>query len=417
MDRERHGERDGNDGRGSARVGTDALIVGAGPAGSATAIELAGRGHRVTLVDRAVFPRPKPCSEYLNPRAVERLAALGVLPRLFAAGAQPLRGSQVFGPRGSQLSGDFAATAPGEGLALPRTVLDAVLVDAARQAGVTVLERTLVRAVSTSAGVIDGAVLEDARGVSRRVAARIVIGADGLRSTIARRIGSQRYGRPRRLAFVAHLPAPVWLAHHAQMHLGTAGYVGINRVGPSLANVALVVPQHLASAARGDATAFFFEQLSRYPRLGGAFQAESLTAPVMVTGPFAARATRTSADGALLVGDAAEFFDPFTGEGIARALHDAVLAAEAVDAALVAAPGVVRAARLTDYARARRAAHSGKWAVERLVGFGMMLPAVFDRAVERLERRGLGHTFVGVTADLLPARAVLNPWFLSRMVL
>jgi hypothetical protein len=55
--------------------------------------------------------------------------------------------------------------------------------------------------------------------------------------------------------------------------------------------------------------------------------------------------------------------------------------------------------------------------IERLVGYGMLAPALFDRAVGRLERRGLGHTFVGVTGDYIPARAVLNPWFLSRMVL
>ena len=65
----------------------------------------------------------------------------------------------------------------------------------------------------------------------------------------------------------------------------------------------------------------------------------------------------------------------------------------------------------------RRAAYAGKWAVERLVGYGQLLPAIFDRAVRRLERRGMAHTFIGVTADLLPARAVLNPWFLTRMVL
>ena len=396
----------------------DALIVGAGPAGAATAIELAARGHRVLLVDRAAFPRPKPCSEYLNPRAVERLAALGVLPALIAAGAQPLRGSQVFSHRGGALVGDFAASAPvGDGLALPRTLLDATLVDAARRAGVTVLERTLVRGLLERDGAIAGAMLEAQSGQARGVEARIVIGADGLRSTVARRIGSQRYGRPARLAFVAHLPAPAWLAHHAQMHLGRSGYVGINRVGPSLANVALVVPQAAAAAARGDATRFFFAQLAGYPRLREAFRPADLAAPVMVTGPFAARATRVIADGALLVGDAAEFFDPFTGEGISRALYDAGLAAEAVDQALTESMTIVRSHSLKPYARARRSAHAGKWAIERLVGFGMLVPTLFDRAVRRLERRGMAHTFIGVTADLLPARAVLNPWFLTRMVL
>jgi menaquinone-9 beta-reductase len=399
----------------------EVLVVGAGPAGSATAIELAGRGHRVTLVDRAVFPRPKPCSEYLNPRAVERLSALGVVPALRAAGAQPLRGSQVFSHQGGQLSGDFAAArtaAPsGEGMALPRAALDAILVAAARRAGVTVMERVTVRGLRETEGSISGVALEEQAGTMRVVEARVVVGADGLRSTIARRIGTQRYGRPARLAFVAHLPAPAWLEYHAQMHLGAEGYVGINRVGSALANVALVVPLGRATLARGDAAQFFFAQLERYPRLRGAFHRSDLATPLMVTGPFAARATRVIADGALLVGDAAEFFDPFTGEGIYRALHDATLAAAVMDAALQQSAGPVRKSVLRPYAAQRRAAYAGKWAVERLVGYGMLVPAIFDRAVRRLERRGMAHTFIGVTADLLPARAVLNPWFLSRMVL
>jgi hypothetical protein len=55
--------------------------------------------------------------------------------------------------------------------------------------------------------------------------------------------------------------------------------------------------------------------------------------------------------------------------------------------------------------------------VERLIGYGMLAPALFDRAVERLERRGLAHTMIGVTGDFVPARAVLNPAFLARMVM
>jgi flavin-dependent dehydrogenase len=400
---------------------SDVLIVGAGPAGSATAIELAAMGHRVTLVDRAVFPRPKPCSEYLNPRAVERLHALGVVPALRVAGAQPLRGSQVFSHQGGQLNGDFAAAcavAPaGEGMAIARAALDAILVDAARRAGVTVLERVTVRGLRETDGGISGAAVEEQSGTVRALDARVVVGADGLRSTVARRIGTQRHGRPARLAFVAHLPAPAWLEHHAQMHLGAEGYVGLNRVGPALANVALVVPLRRASAARGNAAHFFFAELERYPRLRAAFQPKDLSLPLMVTGPFAVRATRVITDGALLAGDAAEFFDPFTGEGIYRALHDARLAAAVIDAGLRQSSGPLRAAALRPYAAQRRAAYAGKWAVERLVGYGMLLPAIFDRAVRRLERRGMAHTFIGVTADLLPARAVLNPWFLSRMVL
>jgi flavin-dependent dehydrogenase len=116
------------------------------------------------------------------------------------------------------------------------------------------------------------------------------------------------------------------------------------------------------------------------------------------------------------VGDAADFFDPFTGEGIYSALRGAELLAEAASAALDG-PGPVTDAALASYRGARRRTFRGKWAVERLIGYGMHFPVLFDRAVERLARRGLSHTLVGVTADFVPARAVLNPLFLARMLL
>jgi flavin-dependent dehydrogenase len=115
------------------------------------------------------------------------------------------------------------------------------------------------------------------------------------------------------------------------------------------------------------------------------------------------------------VGDAADFFDPFTGEGICAALRGAELVEQTARAAL-ARPGPVSRAALRPYASARRRAFFGKWLVERAIGYAMLAPGLFDRAVERLERRGLAHTLIGVTGDFVPPRAVLNPVFLSQVV-
>jgi flavin-dependent dehydrogenase len=398
----------------------DVLVVGAGPAGSATAFHLARLGLRVVVVDRARFPRDKPCSEYLSPEGVRLLHRIGVLPDLERAGAQPLHGTTVFGPRGSTVTGRFAGAAVrpfrDAGLSVARRVLDQRLLEAARGAGARVEESTTVEALLYAGGAIAGAVVRDRSGVARSIHARVTVGADGLRSVVARRMGRRRHGSPARLAFVAHVSDVPGLANLAEMHVGDAGYAGLNRIATGVANVALVVPRERVRAARGDVTRFFFSTLEEFPGVRGRVRPEGLVRRVLVSGPFAAWSGRVVANGALLVGDAADFFDPFTGEGIYAALRGAELAADSLATAL-ADHGPITAHRLAPYRAARRAAFLGKWIVERLVGYGMFVPGLFDRAVARLERRGLGHTFVGVTGDFVPARAVLNPWFLSRMVL
>jgi menaquinone-9 beta-reductase len=397
----------------------DVLIAGAGPSGSATAALLARAGVRVTLVDRATFPRDKACSEYMSPEAIRVLDRLGVVDALERAGAQPLVGTAVTAARGSRLHGEFARAAVrpfrATGLSVPRRVLDAELVEVARRAGVEVVERTALEELLYDGGAVAGAMLRTPDGSSRAVRARLTVGADGLRSIVARRLGGRRHGRPRRVAFVAHLDGVDGMEASAEMHVGTRGYVGLNPLGGGRANVTLVVPAERARGARGRAEAFYLEGLREFPEVAWRVERARIARPVMATGPFAAWSGRVTADGAALVGDAADFFDPFTGEGIYCALRGAELLASAVPAALERR-GPVTARDLGAYRRGRRRAFAGKWAVERLVGYAMEFPRLFDRAVGRLHRRGMAHTFIGVTGDFVPARAVLNPLFLARMV-
>ncbi len=398
------------------------LVIGAGPAGAATAARAAAAGLRVTLVDRARFPRDKPCAEYLSPETVRQLDLLDALPPAVRSAGHVLAGTTVHGPGGAQLTGLFAQVGSARhgprpaGLALPRMILDAAILDVARGRGAEVREGLALEQLLYHRGTVAGGVFRTREGRLETISARLTVGADGIRSRVARQIGGYRTGSPSRLAFVGHLDGVPDLTDRAEMHVGAEGYVGINPLGGARANVSAVVPTALSASASGRPEEYFRQMVTSFPALRHRLARTEVVRAVMVTGPFGGRARRLVAGGALLVGDAAEFFDPFTGEGICTALRSATLA---VDTALeaLASPGLVARPRLAAYARAHRRAFAGKRVVERLIGYAMFTPRLFDRAVERIERRGWSHTLIGVTGDMLPPGLVLNPRFLTGLVL
>jgi flavin-dependent dehydrogenase len=402
----------------------DVLVIGGGPAGASAAFHLARLGLAVRVLDRARFPRPKTCAEYLSPEASRLLAAMGVLDAVEGTGAAQLAGMRVRAPNGRTIHGEFAARHGfrgfrDRGLALRRERLDAVLLGAARRAGAVVEEG--VRATDVlrdETGRIAGVRCLDAEGRTTERRARLVVGADGLRSIVARRLGLARTSRwPRRLALVAHHAGVAGVGAYGEMHVGRDGYLGIADVGHGETNVALVVPTSRAGAIAGDPAAFVDRWIAAQPHLAERFAGASRTDEVRTTGPFASHARRACAPGAALVGDAADFFDPFTGEGIYAALRGGEMLAPFAAESL-AAPDVRRSARaLAAYDAARRREFGGKWRVERLIGAAVAWPPLIDRAATVLERRrDMADLLVGVAGDFVPAALVLRPRYLLALL-
>jgi flavin-dependent dehydrogenase len=361
----------------------------------------------------------------MSPQASRILDALGVLDRIERSGAAHLAGMRVRAPNGVTFHGRFADVTGyrgyrDRGLALRRTVLDGLLLDRARELGAEVREGVrVVSLVRDGSGRVTGVETLDARGARRTLGASIVIGADGLRSIVARRLdlAATRLA-PRRLAFVSHYADVDGIGDSGEMHVEHDGYVGLADVGGGLTNVAVVVPRESAHAASGDPVAFAEAWIRRRAHVAPRFARARRMSAMLATGPFASAVRRAWAPGAALVGDAADFFDPFTGEGIYAALRGAEVLAPRVIEALAARTNRDGDAALRAYDRDRVHEFRGKWAVERLIGAAVSFPALMNVAARSLELRPeMAHTMVGVTGDFVPAREVLRPAYLARLVM
>ena len=291
----------------------DALVVGAGPAGSLAALELSRAGRSVLVVERSRFPRDKACGGCLNASALAALRAAGLGALAVEAGARPLA-------RVCLHAGGRVAQLPLRGsLALSRASLDAALLEAARDAGAEVLFET------RAAGDPTGAPRDDVRAlrVSRdgegevRVAARVVLVAAGLGATlldgpVARPARGSRLGAGAVLEGAgAALPA-------GELHMacGARGYVGlvVAERGRLVVAAALDAATVAEAGGLGSAAAAIVARAG-LPAVAGLAEARWLGTP-----PLTRRAATLAARRAFVLGDAAGFVEPFTGEGLAWAL-------------------------------------------------------------------------------------------------
>ncbi len=379
----------------------DVLVIGAGPAGSATAAALARAGRDVMLVEARRHPRPKACAEYASPRIVEELARLGLGGDAWRRYAVALDGMHVV--RDTQRvpityrDGDGPRTAWG----LDRLGFDALLAEHAVASGARLLDRTRLERLT------DGVAVLRTTDDSVHVRYRWLVGADGARSRVARQLGVERPVRaPRRLGMVAHYEGLPDLVTHGEMHVGSGAYIGLAPTPGGELNVGMALPL----AATTGAALRFDAAIAALPAVAHRLAGRRRLTPIRGVAPIGHRVAATAGADWLLVGDAAGFVDPFTGEGIYRALRSARAAASALAAGDHSAGQRYRSARIAAFA----AKDSLTWLVQ-----GMLAaPPLLGYTLRRLERRPDAAAALGAAlGDCRPATTALSPRFLASVLL
>ena len=398
----------------SERVGI--AIVGAGPAGAVLAARLAGAGREVVVLERAPAWAWRAGGVFTSPAAVAALRRAGLDAGMLAAVARPIPAMRVEAQSGATFRLTYGTETGGEpAVGFDRSRLDPALLDLAVAAGADVRRGWHVTDAETLTGRLT---VRRPDGRPANIGASVVVGADGLHSVVARGAGVARPARlDPRVGLTYHLPDPdPDTCRDARMRVLRDGYVGIAPVAGGRVNVGIVLGRSWRPALRRDgARAVADAIVAAIPPTDddpATWRDGSPTDTVAGAWPLGHRVTRRAGPGWLLVGDAAGFLDPFTGEGLHRALVSAELAAAAI-----AAHERGRGGAFDAYDRAMQRRFLAKDAVSWLVQAFLGRPVLFDYAARRVAARPAVRATMGlVMGDLVPAGRALDPRFLAALL-
>jgi flavin-dependent dehydrogenase len=309
----------------------DAIVVGARCAGSPTAMLLARKGYRVLLLDKAGFPSDTLSTHYIHQPGVAKLHRWGLLDKIVASECPPIE-RQIFDVGPFALTGSPpAADGITAGYAPRRMILDKILLDAAVDAGVDVREHFSVEGLGTDGERVTGIRGRSQGGSLVQEDARIVVGADGMRSVIARMVGAPTYNEQPAsscafYSYWSNVPMPAVELYPRPERMLIAA--------PTNDGLTLMIvywPETDFHEVGANIEAHFMQTLDTVPglsqRIRAGSRAENFRGGAELRGFF----RKPYGPGWALVGDAAYHKNPITAEGITDAFRDSELLADAID--------------------------------------------------------------------------------------
>lgn len=341
----------------------EVIVVGAGPAGATTATILAQHGHDVLLLDRHTFPRDKTCGDAVPAGAVEIMMELGMKERVETAVSRgefyPLTSLRLVSPRGYTMEADFQkGSHDTDSYVAPRLYFDAILQEHAIAEGAT-FQQAQVTAPLLENGRVRG-VTAKLNGRAETIGAQVVIGADGVTSSITRALRpktAQHTEKHRAVALRAYIEDIDIYPHQVEFYLYDEilpGYAWIFPIGAHSANVGLGMRlDHFRQKKQSleEMLRHFLAMPDIKKRLRQGGKLRDIATWQLNFG--SQNHLQNVYEGALLVGDAAGFINPLTGGGIHNSMISSRLAAQTVHQALL--KGDISRAAMLGYEQACRA--------------------------------------------------------------
>ena len=306
----------------------DVIIAGAGPAGSSAAIHLARNGLHVLLVEQKKFPRAKLCGEFISPECERHFENLGVADSIKISTPASITETVFYSTRGHHVTIPSSWFGGPAALGLSRAVMDHVLLQRARNCGVTVLEGTTI-----TEPILEG---RDVRGVrlktNEQYFAPITIDATGRAHILTRKLhAGEPKSKAKLIAFKVHLRNTRVAPNTCEIYFYPEGYGGLSSVEGDISNLCFIISAEQVKRHYSNPEAVVREMVMKNQRAAYTLEhAQPESEWLSASWERFGRQQPSPANGLLAIGDSAAFIDPFTGSGMLMAFESGELAAEVI---------------------------------------------------------------------------------------
>jgi len=394
----------------------DVIVVGARCAGAPTAMLLAQRGYRVLLVDRATFPSDTVSTHFIKPPGVAMLRRWGLLDQVIASGCPPVQrfrfdyGPVVLAGSPPPLDGGGECYAP------RRTILDSILVEAAAQAGAEVRPAFTVDSVLIEDQGVVGIRGHARGGATLTERARLVVGADGRRSRVARAVAAPAYrARPALTCAYYSYWSDVPVEEEIEGYFLPRRVILVFPTNDSQVCVFLQWPRAEFRSVRADVEGHVWAAVALVPRLAERLRAGRRAARLVGTGDLPNFFRTPHGPGWALVGDAGYHRDPLTAQGISDAFRDAQLLSEAIDVGLAGRLSLTGA--LAGYGQRRDEAATAMYELTCQRAALEPLTPQMNRLIAALHgNQDDTDQFIGVIAGTVPVAEFFTPGNIQRII-